>query len=57
MPVILSVLGDFIKSTQPGVEVAEAKVRFWAICEKLVFSAGEVLVSTTPSSLVHLHVK
>ncbi|KAF9238478.1 hypothetical protein BU15DRAFT_88333 [Melanogaster broomeanus] len=35
LPVILSVLNDFLKSTQPGIEAAENKVKFWDLCESL----------------------
>ncbi|KAK7690932.1 hypothetical protein QCA50_006035 [Cerrena zonata] len=34
---------DFIKSTQPGIEAAEAKVKFWALCESLVYQRGEII--------------
>src|ERR1700729_2827304 len=33
LPLILSILKDCIKSTQPGIEAAESKVKFWALCE------------------------
>ena len=44
LPIILGVLGDFIKSTQPGIEAAENKVKFWGLCETLVFQKGEIIV-------------
>ncbi|KAG5650366.1 hypothetical protein H0H81_012481, partial [Sphagnurus paluster] len=43
LPIILSILGDFIKATQPGIEAAESKVKFWALCESLVFQRGEII--------------
>ncbi|KAG6849784.1 hypothetical protein H0H93_005170 [Arthromyces matolae] len=43
LPLILSILGDFIKSTQPGIEAAESKVKFWALCESLMFQKGEII--------------
>ncbi|KAI0784605.1 hypothetical protein C8Q75DRAFT_779589 [Abortiporus biennis] len=43
LPLILNVLGDFLKSTQPGIEAAESKVKFWALCESLVFQRGEII--------------
>jgi RHO1 GDP-GTP exchange protein 1/2 len=46
LPIILSVLGDCIKSTQPGIEAAENKVKFWGLCESLVFQKGEIIVRT-----------
>jgi hypothetical protein len=44
LPIILGVLGDFIKSTQPGIEAAGNKVKFWGLCETLVFQKGEIIV-------------
>ena len=45
LPLILSILKDCIKSTQPGIEAAESKVKFWALCESLMFRKGEIMVS------------
>jgi len=44
LPIILSILRDCIKSTQPGIEAAESKVKFWELCESLVFQRGEIIV-------------
>jgi len=44
LPIILGILKDCIKSTQPGIEAAESKVKFWALCESLVFQKGEIIV-------------
>ena len=44
LPIILSVLADSIKSTQPGIEAAENKVKFWGLCESLIFRKGEIIV-------------
>ncbi|EGN99254.1 hypothetical protein SERLA73DRAFT_168758 [Serpula lacrymans var. lacrymans S7.3] len=43
LPVIMSILSDFIKSTQPGIAAAENKVKFWNICESLVYMNGEII--------------
>ncbi|RDB26309.1 Rho1 guanine nucleotide exchange factor 1 [Hypsizygus marmoreus] len=43
LPLILGILGDFIKSTQPGIEAAESKVKFWALAESLTFQKGEII--------------
>ncbi|KIM39836.1 hypothetical protein M413DRAFT_446755 [Hebeloma cylindrosporum] len=43
LPIILGILKDCIKSTQPGIEAAESKVKFWALCESLVFQKGEII--------------
>lgn len=45
LPLILTILKDCIKSTQPGIEAAESKVKFWGVCESLVFQKGEIIVS------------
>ncbi|KAF9557432.1 hypothetical protein CPC08DRAFT_640312 [Agrocybe pediades] len=43
LPIILSILKDCIKSTQPGIEAAESKVKFWELCESLIFQRGEII--------------
>lgn len=45
LPVIVQVLSEFIKSTQPGIAAAESKVKFWSLVESLVFRSGEKIVS------------
>lgn len=45
LPIILGIIGDCVKETQPGIEAAEAKVKFWALCENMVLRPGEILVS------------
>jgi hypothetical protein len=45
LPVISEILSEFIKSTQPGIEAAESKVKFWSLVESLVFKSGERIVS------------
>jgi RHO1 GDP-GTP exchange protein 1/2 len=44
LPTILGILCDYIKSTQPGIEAAETKVKLWALYESLVFQKGEIMV-------------
>ncbi|KAI3604794.1 signal transducer [Moniliophthora roreri] len=43
LPIILNILSDTIKSTQPGIEAAESKVKFWSLCESLGFKKGEII--------------
>ncbi|XP_006459443.1 hypothetical protein AGABI2DRAFT_201698 [Agaricus bisporus var. bisporus H97] len=43
LPLILGILNPFIKSTQPGIEAAEGKVKFWSLCESLVYQKGEII--------------
>ena len=50
LPLILDILKDCIKSTQPGIEAAESKVKFWALCESLVYQKGEIIVSRIQSA-------
>lgn len=53
LPLISSILKDCIKSTQPGIEAAESKVKFWGLCESLVFQKGEIIVSRIQHSLFY----
>ncbi|KAF8806960.1 hypothetical protein BYT27DRAFT_7101268 [Phlegmacium glaucopus] len=43
LPLILGILSDCIKSTQPGIEAAESKVKFRALCETIVYQKGEII--------------
>ncbi|KXN84722.1 Rho1 guanine nucleotide exchange factor 3 [Leucoagaricus sp. SymC.cos] len=43
LPLILGILRDCIKSTQPGIEAAESKVQFWQLCESLIYKKGEII--------------
>ncbi|CCM01400.1 uncharacterized protein FIBRA_03451 [Fibroporia radiculosa] len=43
LPMILDILSDLVKSTQPGIEVSEGKVSFWDLCESLVYQRGEII--------------
>lgn len=48
MPLILGILSDFLKSTQPGIQAAEARAKFLALGETLVFRRTELIVSPFP---------
>ena len=50
LPLVLTVLGDLVKSAEPGIAVAEGKVGFWDVCESLVYSRGEIIVRRALSS-------
>ena len=41
---IIGILSDFVKSTQPGIEAAESKVKFFSVNENLVFRRDEIIV-------------
>ncbi|TFK47790.1 hypothetical protein OE88DRAFT_1705430 [Heliocybe sulcata] len=43
IPLILGIMSDFIKSTEPGIEAANGKVKFWSLCESLVYFKGEIV--------------
>lgn len=43
LTLLVGLLGDFIKSTQPGIEAAESKVKFWELCESLSYQKGEII--------------
>jgi RHO1 GDP-GTP exchange protein 1/2 len=53
LPLLMTVLGDFIKSTEPGILAAESKVKFWNLCESLSYSRGEIIVCTSPPMFVN----
>jgi len=44
LPLLITILSDFVKSTQPGIAAAEGKVKFWNLCESLVYVKGEIVV-------------
>lgn len=44
IPLTLNILGDFIKSTEPGIAAATSKVEFWNLCEQLEYQKGEIMV-------------
>lgn len=44
LPLLIRILNEFVKSTQPGIAAAEGKVKFWNLCETLVFAKGEIMV-------------
>lgn len=48
MPLILGILSDFLKSTQPGIQAAEERVKFFTLGESLVFRKSEIIVSPFP---------
>ncbi|KAF7986494.1 hypothetical protein HWV62_31305 [Athelia sp. TMB] len=43
LPLLLTILSDFIKSTQPGILAAESKVKFWDLGESLKYQKGEII--------------
>lgn len=43
LPLMLNILSDFIKSTQPGVEAAGLKAKFWDLSESLEYMKGEII--------------
>jgi hypothetical protein len=42
---IITVLGDCVKSAQPGIEAAESKVKFWGFMDNIVYTKDEAIVS------------
>jgi hypothetical protein len=45
LPVVMQIMSDFLKSTQPGIAAAESRVKFVTFCENLTFKRGELIVS------------
>jgi RHO1 GDP-GTP exchange protein 1/2 len=54
IPIVLSVLQDFIKSSEPGIAAAEDKVKFGALYKSLVDPQGEITVRSGQSVLLSL---
>ena len=56
---IISVLGDCVRASQPGIQAAESKVKFWSLMENLVFTRDEVIVRHRIVSLMgsYTHVR
>jgi len=44
LPLLIGILNDLVKSTQPGIAAAEGKVKFLNLCESLVYVRGEIVV-------------
>lgn len=44
LPVASGVLKEFIKSAERGIQSAREKVKYWELCESLVFTHGEGMV-------------
>ncbi|KAF8269572.1 Dbl homology domain-containing protein, partial [Lactarius quietus] len=56
IPIVLTILQDFIKSSEPGIEAAEGKVKYSALHETLVFSHEEIIdldISDDSRTVVH----
>jgi hypothetical protein len=52
LPLLLGILSDFVKSTQPGIAAAESKVKFWDLCESLEYMDGEIIVRSAVQYLI-----
>jgi len=46
IPLVLTVLRDFIKSSEPGIAAAEDKVKFGALHKSLIDLQGDITVSS-----------
>lgn len=44
IPLICESLNTYIRSSQAGVEAADGKVKFWDLCENLLYQKGEIIV-------------
>ena len=53
MPLIVGILTDFVKSTQPGIEAAENKVKFWNIASGLTLQRGDIIVSIVSEFIIN----
>ena len=48
LPLVASILEEFLKTTDAGIKAAKEKVEFWSLCESLVYQRGEILVRIAP---------
>lgn len=47
IPLICESLNTYIRSSQAGVEAADGKVKFWDLCENLLYQKGEIIVRSS----------
>jgi hypothetical protein len=47
IPTALGVIKRIVRSSQPGIESAESKVKLWDVAETLLFRKGEIIVRPT----------
>lgn len=52
IPIVLTVLQNFIKSSEPGIAAAEEKVKFGALHKSLVDPQGEITVGLEQSTVL-----
>nr|ODN81229.1 hypothetical protein L203_05735 [Cryptococcus depauperatus CBS 7841] len=45
IPILKELLERVVKSSQPGIESAEGKIKLWNTAERLLFRKGEIVVS------------
>ncbi|KAG2157870.1 uncharacterized protein EDB93DRAFT_730686 [Suillus bovinus] len=43
LPLLLNILSEFLKSTQPGIAAAENRVKYWNVCESLTMPKGQIM--------------
>ncbi|WWC85367.1 uncharacterized protein L201_000230 [Kwoniella dendrophila CBS 6074] len=57
IPTAMEILHGVIRSTQPGIESAENKIKLWNTAERLLFKKGEIVeldISDPKRTLVHM---
>ncbi|WVW83239.1 hypothetical protein I302_105258 [Kwoniella bestiolae CBS 10118] len=57
IPTAMEILQGVVKSTQPGIESAENKIKLWNTAERLLFKKGEVIeldIADPKRTLVHM---
>ncbi|WVR05091.1 hypothetical protein IAU60_002103 [Kwoniella sp. DSM 27419] len=57
IPTAIEILHGVIRSTQPGIESAENKIRLWNVAERLMFKRGEIVeldIADPKRTLVHM---
>ncbi|WRT67006.1 uncharacterized protein IL334_003972 [Kwoniella shivajii] len=57
IPAAMEILHGVVRSTQPGIESAENKIRLWNTAERLLFKKGEIIeldIADPKRTLVHM---
>nr|XP_019013428.1 uncharacterized protein I206_01495 [Kwoniella pini CBS 10737]OCF52209.1 hypothetical protein I206_01495 [Kwoniella pini CBS 10737] len=57
IPTAMEILQNVVRSTQPGIESAENKIKLWNTAERLLFKKGEVVeldIGDPKRTLVHM---
>lgn len=46
LELVQDVINGIVSISQPGIDVADSKAKFWDLCESLLYQKGEIIVSS-----------